>query len=214
MEIRKYTSDDSGLYLKTLADTRVELVGKLRDLGMIEEDDFALILAKNNGVARYSILEAEDEFEEKPIEDEDSLIFGLHYIRKSPIVYNYLYAHSQINKLDHPLLTYIDFVPLQDNQFFNTLVLNNKGETGTVWDRKVDTESKILEKIYKDNSQLSSVRLVVDIFTKYHPCESCMGVMNQFIEKMNESSVHVEMSVYYENTSSKQNRLKRGQVAL
>ncbi|WP_433583420.1 deaminase domain-containing protein [Paenibacillus amylolyticus] len=207
LEIKKFSSDDIGIYLKSLSDTRIEMVGKLRDWQMIDEEIVSLMHTKNSCVARYG---TSDSMEENDIKFK--LLQGLEI--DNNVKHKYLYAHSRINELDHPLLKYLHFVTLLEQPVFHTLVLNNKGEKDIVWDRKFDTEAKILEDIYKDTYQLASGGIHIDMFTKYHPCESCIGVMEQFSGKMQENNVNVIINVYYEIKSSKQSRLKRGQIAL
>lgn len=98
--------------------------------------------------------------------------------------YKHLYAHSRVNLSNHILLKYLDFVQLQEPTRFKTLVLNSQGIADEVWDRKVDTEAKFLEMIFNNTYQSSNGVLVIDMYTKFHPCESCLGVMEQFIEEM------------------------------
>lgn len=207
LEIKKFSSDDIGVYLKSLSDTRIEMVGKLRDWQLIDEEIVSLMHTKNSCVARYGTRDSmqENKFRFK-------LLQGIEI--QDNVKHKYLYAHSRINELDHPLLQYLHFVTLSDQPVFHTLVLNNKGEKDTVWDRKFDTEAKILEYIYKETYQSASGEIHIDMFTKYHPCESCIGVMDQFFSKMKENNVNVIINVYYELKSSKQSRLKRGQIVL
>lgn len=128
--------------------------------------------------------------------------------------YKHLYAHSRVNLSNHILLKYLDFVQLQEPTRFKTLVLNSQGIADEVWDRKVDTEAKFLEMIFNNTYQSSNGVLVIDMYTKFHPCESCLGVMEQFIEEMKKYNVNAILNVYYEIKPSKINRLRKGQTVL
>ncbi|MNC70169.1 hypothetical protein D3C75_1209480 [compost metagenome] len=49
------------------------------------------------------------------------------------------------------------------------------------------------------------------MYTKFEPCKSCEGVMEQFIQEVNKLGVNVVMYVFYEEASShKKSRLRKG----
>ncbi|OMF01211.1 hypothetical protein BK124_00600 [Paenibacillus amylolyticus] len=206
--IQKYEATQEGMYLFELNKVRRQLVSKLSELECIEPEDFAMMFKKNSSVARFVLLHEEkrDFFEAARILGSDDNVDQ----------YKYLYAHSQISEEDHKLLKFMNFEIIQQQTNFKTLVLDRSGEEGKVWDRKVDTEAKIFESIYKDIYQNMNGYLYVGIYTRYKPCKSCEWVMEQFIDKLKEQSVEVRINVYYAEGSSKKskNRLRKEQEVL
>lgn len=65
-----------------------------------------------------------------------------------------------------------------------TLKINSKQiiDGDISWDRIVDTESKILHEISKRLNG-ENVSGSIKLFTELAPCESCNGVIYQFLEK-------------------------------
>ncbi len=95
------------------------------------------------------------------------------------------YAHSKVKTAEDK--SYINFkgdknklVLLPEKQHYKTLVLGSEtGSSTPPWDRKVDSEAKLLEKAH---SLIESGRAIkeINLLSELPCCESCMGVVDQF----------------------------------
>lgn len=188
---KKYDHDTIGDELEKLSELRIKLVEKLAEVGAIPEDVYFTVRAKNDAVAHYKIESYTNE--------------------NSEVEEDYLYCHSNIATSDHILNKYLDFVLLPRTQEFETLVLNNRNEPDTFFDRMYDTEYKIIEEVYRriKRKPINS-KLEINMYTKYFPCPSCQGVIEQFISKIYSSlKVEVIVIVYYKKSSSgSKNRIR------
>lgn len=94
-----------------------------------------------------------------------------------------LRAHSQINKTEDAGSE--GFVLLRENRQFKTKLVDRYGniDSAEAYDRKWDTEAKILEEIallLGDNTAISGK---IDLFTERMPCPSCNDVIFAFRQK-------------------------------
>lgn len=210
LEINKYKATVSGIELKELADTRVALVELLRDREVVNDGVLTEFLLRNNAVARYAFHtkeQLEHHFNEDPSFAEFDYYEG--YMITGKIQFNYLYCHSKVAGLEHPLKKYLDFVDVLEKPIFKTLTLDKYGNEAEEWNRKYDTEARILEEIYKSTILHNDMNLLIEMYTKFEPCKSCEGVMEQFTEEMNKRGINLVMNVYYQQSSSNNSRLRR-----
>ncbi|KUP25785.1 deaminase domain-containing protein [Paenibacillus sp. DMB5] len=112
----------------------------------------------------------------------------------------YLYSHSQVNYLTHPIAEYNLFVLVKDNRKFSTLIVDSDGTIGEGFNRFTDSEAKILEEIASTFSNGSSGS--IELFTDNQTCSSCEYVIEQFEEMY--PNIHI--NVYYEKSITKHNR--------
>lgn len=72
------------------------------------------------------------------------------------------------------------YVLLQEEPKYDTFWINSKGEVDELgsWDRKVDTESKILEEVAATLGSNKSATGTIDLYTELPPCASCSNVIN------------------------------------
>lgn len=99
------------------------------------------------------------------------------------------FAHSSIDTLD-------DFSPeaaaeistisvLAPTPQFKTLCVNRKNRVDgeDCWDRKVDTESKIIEDLAARLGDRVEATGRMRLYTDLYPCASCLNVMKQFLRR-------------------------------
>ncbi|HNR93415.1 MAG TPA: deaminase domain-containing protein [Kiritimatiellia bacterium] len=99
------------------------------------------------------------------------------------------FAHSGIQNLDDlsdeavMQIRGISIAP--SNAVFETLCVNRRSEVNgpDCWDRKVDTEFKILEDIAAQLGKQTNAAGRIRLYTDLYPCKSCLHVMEQFMEK-------------------------------
>ncbi|TBX18880.1 hypothetical protein BFS06_16750, partial [Clostridium perfringens] len=96
------------------------------------------------------------------------------------------YSHSQIQNLDNFAVDVKerlkDISILSSEREFKTLCVNKKFEVNgeKAWDRKVDSESKILEEVNRRLNGNMSASGGIILYTDLYPCDSCIYVMEQF----------------------------------
>lgn len=106
----------------------------------------------------------------------------------------YFYAHSGYDggSSGDPVLR--EFSHLRTRRVFRTLCIPNKGDTKDMaYNRKVDTESKILEDIAWRIDYKRLVRGIIVLYTERKPCVSCYAVIKQFQSRF----PLIQVSVYY-----------------
>lgn len=99
------------------------------------------------------------------------------------------FAHSSIQNLDSlsgeaaARVRGISLIP--DKPVFETLCVNRKGEVDgpDCWNRRVDTEFKILEDIAAQLGGRTNAAGHITLYTDLPPCKSCVHVMRQFMAK-------------------------------
>ena len=79
----------------------------------------------------------------------------------------------------------LGFVLKKDNPIFTTTTVGN-------FDRSIDTEAKILEEIAEQIGDNYSKAGSIKLFTERTPCESCLGVIQQFKNRY----PNIEITVY------------------
>ncbi|PGN04347.1 deaminase domain-containing protein [Priestia megaterium] len=130
------------------------------------------------------------------------------------------YAHSKIGNPDAGDFSAdgIKFTPLKSapnlqrfptlwvkNDNGNELLYNGHGrptspgeeydaDEDDYYDRKVCTESKILEYIHSKVGENGTVEGTIHMFTERYPCRSCMGVLKEFVKLYQK----INVTVYYE----------------
>ncbi|WP_139996326.1 deaminase domain-containing protein [Paenibacillus paridis] len=179
--IGKYNNYSEGRSLHELSELRLDMVKHLRDLNKIPEDVYVKYLTKNRAVASYKIQNE------------------VHY----------LYSHSQISESTHELYKFFSFTLLPQSQKFTTLVLDSSGKHAEVWDRNVDTEAKILEYIFEEvrTKGITGV-LEVNLYTRYYPCDSCDGVIDQFVLETALLGINTSIEVYYDIVGSRVRKIR------
>ena len=111
------------------------------------------------------------------------------------------FAHSGIQSLDDlsdeaaAQISGISVAP--SNAVFETLCINRKNEVNgpDCWDRKVDTEFKILEDIAAQLAARTNASGRIRLYTDLYPCKSCLHVMDQFMAKY----PGIELEVLYKD---------------
>ncbi|MGO0059663.1 deaminase domain-containing protein [Brevibacillus fluminis] len=118
---------------------------------------------------------------------------GIAYVNISGLP-RYFYAHSGYDSgsSGDPVLRRLSH--LRTKRKFRTLSLPNKNEPrDQAYDRKVDTEAKILEDIAWRIDYKRLTRGIIVLYTERKPCDSCHSVINQFRARF----PRIQISVYY-----------------
>jgi len=87
------------------------------------------------------------------------------------------------------------FVLLKESREFKTEFINNKNEIDyeNGYDRKYDTESKLIEEIAILLGNSHKIEGRIDLYTDRIPCLSCMSVLKSFKKRYTE----IKLFVYY-----------------
>ncbi|CAH0281705.1 hypothetical protein SRABI80_03733 [Peribacillus frigoritolerans] len=121
------------------------------------------------------------------IKKQGNLALAILYLHDKGIKKKYI-AHSKFNHKDsmHYISEVSDnFVPahyfelLSREQEYPTKVLDRRcNQNSKIWDRNVDTESKIIEQVQSEYPRDTKGKLF--IWTKRYPCPSCKCVIEDF----------------------------------
>lgn len=92
--------------------------------------------------------------------------------------------------------------PLEEETAFKSIKVNRLGQVGIGYNRKFDSEKKIMEKIHKKicNKSLKNEGTLI-LYSKWEPCLSCYYVINQF-SKIH-PSIKVKVKYFIEYGSDK-----------
>lgn len=113
-------------------------------------------------------------------------------------------AHSAINKKED--IKYLSSISseysvalLQDELHYRTRILNKTCSLdSSVWDRRVDTESKIIEQLILDFKKMPKGKLI--LWTKMYPCPSCRSVIMDFKDEY--PGVDITIVYSYKNSQN------------
>lgn len=114
-----------------------------------------------------------------------------------PGVNSEMQAFSRFDTEVPDLTTGFILLQEEENFKFETLFINDINEVDPIkgYDRKCDTEAKILEQIAHELGNVSDIKGEIDLYTDRNPCLSCLGVIKQFKQMYPE----IEIRVYYKS---------------
>ncbi|MGD9873320.1 MAG: deaminase domain-containing protein [Kiritimatiellia bacterium] len=111
------------------------------------------------------------------------------------------FSHSSIQNLDNlsdeaaTVISGISAAP--SNAVYETLCVNreNTVDGPDCWNRRVDTEFKILEDITARLRGATNAAGRIRLYTDLYPCASCLHVMDQFLQKF----PNIQLEVLYKD---------------